>query len=270
MKRNSFVFYASYKEALDNLPPEQQLNLYKAICQYAFNGKFTRLTKQEKSILNLIIPTLDSSMRRYDANVENGKKGGRPKKENTPLKNPPETQTKPNENPSITQSKPNSKPKQNLNYNDNENYNYNIYNKQDKTKQVNRIEEKNNQVQSSPDKKIYFYEILTNKNKKLQEKNLEDSAIFNRLQNLFDQMNKETVFTTNQQSYKMEDIFKQLLELYSGNDNEVIERITSIFTMVDNNTQVINKYKYTIITLYQQAKEMFVNLPKDKTRQDKQ
>jgi len=60
MKRNSFVFYVSYKEALDNLPPQQQLNLYKAICVYAFSGKLTRLTKQEKSIFNLIIPTLDS------------------------------------------------------------------------------------------------------------------------------------------------------------------------------------------------------------------
>lgn len=254
MKRNSFVFYASYYDAIKNLPEEQQGQMYKIIIEYVLLGKEPKkMNSIIKTCFLLTKPYLDIAIVKY----ENGKKGGAPKGNSNAKKQP-------RNNQETTQIQPNNNLKTS-NINMNMNINNNIYNKQDKTKQVNRIEEKNNQVQSSPDKKIYFYEILTNKNKKLQEKNLEDSSIFNRLQNLFDQMSKENYFTTNLQTYKIEDVFEQMLNLFSGTDNEVIERITSIFDMVDNNTQVKNKYKYTISVLYQQSKELFVNLPK---RQD--
>lgn len=258
MKRNSFIFYLSYQEALDNLPEKQQLKLYKAICYYALYDKLIRLTKQEKGILNLIIPTLNSSIKRYMANVENGKKGGAPKGNTNAKKQPKTTQN----NPETTQNQANKQPKNNLNYNYNYNYNLNYNNKQDKTRQENRIEENNVIVQSSLDKQKYFYEILTDKNNKLMERNLEESPMLNRLQNIFNQMNNEKTITINSQSYNTEDIFKQLTELHSASDEEVLNRITRIFAMVDNKADVKNKYKYTISIFYQQAKELFVNLPK--------
>ena len=39
-QRDSFVFYRSYYEAIKDLNDEEQLTLYKAIFEYALNGKF--------------------------------------------------------------------------------------------------------------------------------------------------------------------------------------------------------------------------------------
>ena len=133
--RNKFSFYASYLEAIDTLPDDQQLQLYKAIAHYALQGEEpSNLTGFAKACFPLIKPNIDSDSRRYDANVRNGSMGGRPnetKTENNPTitqpdpkletqknpsitqNNPTESEIKPNKNPNITQGITETKPKHN-------------------------------------------------------------------------------------------------------------------------------------------------------------
>ena len=101
VSRNSFVFYASFYEALENLPAENQLELYTAICKYSLYDETPEMSGISKAMFTLMKPNIDAATKRYDANAENGKKGGRPKKSQ------PETQLKPNKNPTETQLKPN-------------------------------------------------------------------------------------------------------------------------------------------------------------------
>jgi hypothetical protein len=101
-----FVFHKSYWDAISNLPDEvSKCKVIESICNYVFSNIEPELTGIENSIWILIKPTLDSSTKRYKASVENGKKGGRPKK----------TQEKPNNNLTETQDKSQVKPNQNLN-----------------------------------------------------------------------------------------------------------------------------------------------------------
>lgn len=72
---NSFVFYASYYEAIKELNDTAKLEMFNAICEYALNDKLVELDGISKAIFNLVKPNLDSSISRYKASVSNGKKG---------------------------------------------------------------------------------------------------------------------------------------------------------------------------------------------------
>lgn len=119
MEKDSIVFYKSFYEAIREMPKENQLELYDAIFEKYFFDNEIKLTGLSKGIFQIIKPNIDSANKRYFANIENGKKGGRPKKQN-----PTKTQQKPNENPMETQHK--SEKNLNENDNDNENENENI------------------------------------------------------------------------------------------------------------------------------------------------
>lgn len=108
--KDSVIFYKSFYEIIKELPDKSQLELYNAIFKKYFYGEEIELKGLSKGIFGMIVPNIDSANKRYFANVENGKKGGRPKKQI-------ETQHKPINNPLETQLKP----KQNLNDNDNVN-----------------------------------------------------------------------------------------------------------------------------------------------------
>ena len=110
LEKESFVFYRSFFEAIKAIKDKDRLKIYDAICEFALNEKETELTGITKGIFEMAKPIIVSSRNRYNACVENGKKGGRPKKE------------KPNNNLIGFE---NQKPKQNLNENDNENVNDN-------------------------------------------------------------------------------------------------------------------------------------------------
>ena len=88
--KDSFVFYKSFYDAIKKIPEEYQLELYNAILSYSLEGiEPNNLSPIAEAMFILIKPNIDSSQKRYEASVENGKKGGRPLKK---------TQEEPDEN----------------------------------------------------------------------------------------------------------------------------------------------------------------------------
>lgn len=81
--RNSFVFYRSFNEAMEELSENDQLVLYRAIVDYgldsrepSFNSSYLRMAWK------LIKPQLDANWKRYNNGCkgkEFGKRGGAPK-----------------------------------------------------------------------------------------------------------------------------------------------------------------------------------------------
>lgn len=109
MKRDKFVFYRSFFEAIENLPEGEQLSAYRAIVAYGIDGEEISLTGMTRSIFLLIKPVIDANNRRF----QNGLKGGRPAStdneritETKPKSNQSETKTKPKSNQEETKTKP--------------------------------------------------------------------------------------------------------------------------------------------------------------------
>ena len=103
-KKDSFVFYRSFYESIKNLDKDTQIELFISICEYSLNEQEpTDLSPIANAMFTVIKPIIDSANTRYKTSIENGKKGGRPKKEKN-LK----------------------KPNQNLNVNVNDNFNVNV------------------------------------------------------------------------------------------------------------------------------------------------
>ncbi|MFM7588249.1 MAG: DUF6291 domain-containing protein, partial [Bacteroidota bacterium] len=74
MKKDSFVYYRSFWDAIQTRPDNERLALYDAILLYAFDGKQSELQGVESSIFTLIKPQIDAKHRKW----QNGFKGGRP------------------------------------------------------------------------------------------------------------------------------------------------------------------------------------------------
>lgn len=108
---NGFVFLRSYYEAIQSLPDEYRLELLDAVLQYAFQGQIPEeLSPLIRCSFTLLVPNIDSSIRRYAACLENGHKGGRPSKqsrEDASSENQTKTKTKPKRNQNGTKPKPN-------------------------------------------------------------------------------------------------------------------------------------------------------------------
>jgi len=127
MDRDSMVFYRSFYEAIKELKPSVQAEIYNAIFSYSLDfiePKFKGITN---TIWTLIKPQLDANINKY----HNGIKGGRPKIK----KNQSITKAKPNNNLNITKQKPKhnqkiSKAKANVNVNVNDNDNVNVNEKE--------------------------------------------------------------------------------------------------------------------------------------------
>ena len=113
--RNSFVFYRSFNEAMEELSENDQLVLYRAIVGYgldsrepSFNSSYLRMAWK------LIKPQLDANWKRYNNGCkgkEFGKRGGAPKGNKNATKTTPK---QPQDNPKTT-------PNDNDNDNDNNN-----------------------------------------------------------------------------------------------------------------------------------------------------
>lgn len=132
MGRTSFVFYQSFYDAISELEPEQQAEAYKAICEYAFNGKEPECKGVIRAVFKLVKPQIDANNKRREngkLGAEHGQKGGRPKKENGE-ETPKERQENPMETPNV-----NVNANVNVNVNDNDNDNVNSVIVSDKPKQ---------------------------------------------------------------------------------------------------------------------------------------
>lgn len=81
MKRDSFIFYRSFKDAISDLPNNEKLAVYDAIAEYALNYTEPELTGVAKTIWKLIKPQLEANWRRFQNGCkgkEHGVKGGNP------------------------------------------------------------------------------------------------------------------------------------------------------------------------------------------------
>ena len=124
--RDSIVFYRSYYNAIIKLPEENREEALITFLDYAFNDTIREdMSPVVEPIFILAKETIDASKKRYLAAVENGKKGGRPRKsktEKTTSKTPEKTTSK---KPQKTLANAGEKTQQNLNVYVNENVNEN-------------------------------------------------------------------------------------------------------------------------------------------------
>lgn len=70
MNRDSFVFYKSFFEALQDLNNKDRLTLYDAICELALNNREAELQGLPKTIFTLIKPQVLANTKKY----QDGKK----------------------------------------------------------------------------------------------------------------------------------------------------------------------------------------------------
>lgn len=82
---DGFIFYASWFEALSEMPPEIQLEAYQAISAYGCGQEvdLSTMNPWARSVLKTIIPQIDANTKRRESGAkgaEYGTNGGRPKK----------------------------------------------------------------------------------------------------------------------------------------------------------------------------------------------
>ena len=78
-RENSFVFYRSFKDAIDNCPEDDRLAIYDSIVSYALDGTPPEITEGTiKIVWPLIEPQLNANRDKRKA----GRKGGAPRKTN--------------------------------------------------------------------------------------------------------------------------------------------------------------------------------------------
>ena len=132
--RDSFVFYRSFAEVISMIPDaEDKITLLNALIEYGLNGTEPDLQYPLSAMFKQMTSSIAGAQRRYQANVENGKKGGNPNfkkgKSNPYYSSKKITQDNPKitqDNPDITQDNREITP-HNLNDNDNVNDNEKIY-----------------------------------------------------------------------------------------------------------------------------------------------
>ena len=123
MNRGSFIFYASFYEAMKCLDETNYNAVSRAINEYALYGTELELDGVAKGFFQLIKPQIDANNRRRD----NGLKGGAPQGNSNAKKQPKTTEKQPKNNLKTTKIQPKTTEKQpNVNDNVNDNVNYNI------------------------------------------------------------------------------------------------------------------------------------------------
>ena len=113
-KKDGFIFYKSFYDSINALDESMQLEVYQALAGYGLTGEMKDdLSPIAKALLTAMIPTIDNANKRYVASVENGKKGGRPKKNKEVVQEIKENLEKPKQNlnkPSRNLKEPNPNP----------------------------------------------------------------------------------------------------------------------------------------------------------------
>lgn len=78
MSTEKFTFFESFYDAICDLKPKEQLELFKAICEYAFyDNEDVKLSREPRMLWKTIKPNIKTNKKKS----EGGNKGGRPKKE---------------------------------------------------------------------------------------------------------------------------------------------------------------------------------------------
>ena len=78
--RDSFVFYRSFAEVISMIPDaEDKITLLNALIEYGLNGTEPDLQYPLSAMFKQMTSSIAGAQKRYQASVENGKKGGRPK-----------------------------------------------------------------------------------------------------------------------------------------------------------------------------------------------
>ena len=91
MERLSFTFYRSFYEAIEDLPKSKQLEVYRAIMRFGFDGEDTELTGVSAAVFKIIRPILEKNLKKFKNGCKGGEygilgaeygiRGGRPPKE---------------------------------------------------------------------------------------------------------------------------------------------------------------------------------------------
>lgn len=268
MKNNSFIFYSSFYESIKNLEDSDKLKIFEAICEYGIYGKKKKVATKMGSIMELIIPLMDATSKRYTAQVENAKRGGAPignsnaKKQSKTTQNnsTPEIENnlkQPQNNPSVEKKQPNETTQNNLNHNQNQNYNQNYnYNNQIKSNQDSKLNnictsnEKNDE--KGKDKINFFLDVLNAKLKDMPESlmSYQDSK---RLLSIFKLISEKDAFTIQGKLYSSSNILESLVNLFVGTYEDIAERFYEIFAKIDNAVNIQNKFNYSVSALYNKS-----------------
>ena len=78
--RKGVLILSSYYEAMEDLPDTDRLQLFDCLMRYGLYGEEAELPAHLRGYFALMRPTLDKALRNYDIACENGRKGGRPPK----------------------------------------------------------------------------------------------------------------------------------------------------------------------------------------------
>ncbi len=169
--KDSFVFYRSFYESIKSLDKDLQIEIITAICEYSLNEIEMELSPVANAIFRLIKPNIDNATKRYKASVENGKRGGRPKKQETEknLEKPNDNLEKPNDN----LEKPNDNLNVDVYVNDNKdddyNVDYNVYYNDDADVDYDVNDNVKNKEYYSSSNNIIISYVENNFNSKLSE-----------------------------------------------------------------------------------------------------
>jgi hypothetical protein len=77
MMDESFVFYKSFMDAVQDLPPEVRCEAYEAIMTYSFTGEEPEMSQIARIVFRMAKPQLDANKDRR----KNAKKGGEAKRD---------------------------------------------------------------------------------------------------------------------------------------------------------------------------------------------
>lgn len=141
MARDSFIFYRSFYEAIDEIPEQNQAEVYRAIMRYALNQEEYELEGISKAIFSLVKPQLDANYRKY----ENGKQKGS------------KVETKQKQNRSKSKANVNDNVNENENDNDNDNAVVNNNKSNMIIKAINNINKESDSCVDGLRKVIDFY-----------------------------------------------------------------------------------------------------------------
>lgn len=111
--RDTFIFYRSFKESMDDLSDADKLIMYEAISDYSLDLKEPELTGFPKALFKLIRPILDANIQRW----RNGCNGGAPKGNKNNRYSKSTTKVQPKTNQSTTKVQANKDKDNNVNNN---------------------------------------------------------------------------------------------------------------------------------------------------------